>query len=74
MIALLSSILFLFSSELSTLFPFRMVVWPGVMMQMEAGEERSLEILPRSVIVSFVIMKGAVLWWDVVPNTQGVGQ
>lgn len=30
--------------------PFRMVLWPGVMMLMEAGEERSLEILPRSVV------------------------
>lgn len=30
--------------------PFRMVLWPGAMILMEAGEERFLEILPRSVM------------------------
>ena len=35
-----------------------MVVWPGVMMQMEAGEERSLVILPRSVMFPLGQRKG----------------
>jgi hypothetical protein len=69
-IALPSSLtLFLFPCQSCVLFPFRMVVRSGVMMPMEAEEERSLEILPRSV-TSFVTKIREVLQW-VVSDLQG---